>query len=223
MMAVADTGAGMTPEVQAQMFEPFFTTKDVSKGTGLGLSTVYGIVKQSGGYIGVHSELHHGTRLEIYLPQAEEGTAREAAPRVQNVESAEGDETILVVEDEPMIREMLCESLKEFGYTVLDAGSAAEATARSEAHTGPIALLMTDIVLPGESGRELAAALVKRRPDMKVLFMSGYTDDAVVRRGVLTAGVAFLQKPFTLVGMAHKIREALITPAAERDGSTARR
>ena len=217
MMAVSDTGVGMTPEVQSQIFEPFFTTKDATKGTGLGLSTVYGIVTQSGGHIVVHSKRGEGTRFEIYLPQAEEGTAAQTTPRSQSDISPTGTETILVVEDEDMIREMLCESLKEFGYTVLEASDAAEATRRCDEHSGPIDLLMTDVVLPGMGGRELAQKLTALHPEMKILFMSGYTDDAVVRHGILTAGVMFLQKPFTLVGMGHKVREALLAPPTESE------
>jgi len=214
MMAVSDTGIGMTSDVQAQIFEPFFTTKESGKGTGLGLSTVYGIVTQSGGYISVHSEPGQGTRFEVYLPQAEEGTAANATHRSQSV-SPMGTETILVVEDEVTIRGMLCESLREFGYTVLEASEVVEATQQCQKHTGPIHLVITDVVLPGMGGRELALKLTTLRPEMKILFMSGYTDDAIVRHGVLTAGVMFLQKPFTLVAMARKVREVLDTPVIE--------
>jgi len=208
MIAVTDTGTGMSPEVRAQIFEPFFTTKDSGHGTGLGLSTVYGIVKQSGGHIVVDSEPGRGTRFEIFLPRIEEASAGavEAAP---SVSARAGGETVVVVDDEPMVREMLCESLREFGYRVLDAGEVGEALEVCRRHDGPIHLLLTDVVLPGMSGRELAERLAPERPEMKIVFMSGYTDDAIVRRGVLAAGVAFLQKPFTLVAMARKVRETL--------------
>jgi PAS domain S-box-containing protein len=207
-LVVADTGIGMTPEVQSQIFEPFYTTKEAGSGTGLGLSTVYGIVTQSGGHIAVMSEPGRGTRFEIYLPQGDEGTALTSV-RTATLESPAGTETILVVEDEPMVREMLCDSLREFGYAVLSAGEAVEAERRCREHSGPIHLLISDVILPGVGGRELAQKLTALRPEMKLLFMSGYTDDAVVRHGILTAGVMFLQKPFTLVGMARKIREVL--------------
>jgi PAS domain S-box-containing protein len=218
-LVVADTGVGMTPEVQSQIFEPFYTTKEAGSGTGLGLSTVYGIVTQSGGHIGVMSEPGRGTRFEIYLPQSDEGATAHAPGRMAALESPSGTETILVVEDEPMVREMLCDSLREFGYTVLPAGEAVEAEQRCREHSGPIHLLISDVVLPGVGGRELAQKLTALRPEMKLLFMSGYTDDAVVRHGILTAGVMFLQKPFTLVGMARKVREVLAVRtslAAER-------
>jgi len=209
MIAVTDTGTGMTPEVRAQIFEPFFTTKDPGQGTGLGLSTVYGIVKQSGGHIVVDSEPGKGTRFEIYLPPVEDGSAEPGDRAAPSVSARAAGETILVVDDESMVREMLCESLREFGYEVLDAGDVREALEIGRRHAGPIHLLLTDVVLPGMGGRELAEQLTASRPDMKIMFMSGYTDDAIVRRGVLAAGVAFLQKPFTLVAMARKVRGTL--------------
>ena len=213
MLVVSDTGVGMTPDVQAQIFEPFFTTKEAGSGTGLGLSTVYGIVTQSGGHITVASQPDRGTRFEVYLPQVEKSAAVAAPLRPPSPASPVGTETILVVEDEPMVREMLCDSLREFGYTVLEAGEIVEAEKRCRQHSGAIHLLMTDVVLPGVGGRELAEKLTALRPEMNLLFMSGYTDDAVVRHGILTAGVMFLQKPFTLVGMARKVREALAVRA----------
>jgi PAS domain S-box-containing protein len=213
-LAVADTGVGMTPDVQSRIFEPFFTTKAAGSGTGLGLSTVYGIVTQSGGHIAVTSEPGRGTRFEILFPQVEKEAMAGTTVRAAIPESPAGTETILVVEDEPMVREMLCDSLREIGYTVLEAGEVGEADRRCREHTGPIHLLMTDVVLPGVGGRELAQQLSAVRPEMKLLFMSGYTDDAVVRHGILTAGVMFLQKPFTLDGMARKVREALTAGAS---------
>jgi PAS domain S-box-containing protein len=213
-LVVADTGVGMTPDVQSRIFEPFFTTKAAGSGTGLGLSTVYGIVTQSGGHIAVTSEPGRGTRFEILFPQVEKEATAGTTGRSAISESPAGTETILVVEDEPMVREMLCDSLREIGYTVLEAGEVGEADRRCREHTGPIHLLMTDVVLPGVGGRELAQKLTALRPEMRLLFMSGYTDDAVVRQGILTAGVMFLQKPFTLDGMARKVREALTAGAS---------
>jgi nitrogen-specific signal transduction histidine kinase/ActR/RegA family two-component response regulator len=213
-LVVADTGVGMTPEVQSRVFEPFFTTKAAGSGTGLGLSTVYGIVTQSGGHIAVTSEPGRGTRFEILFPQVEKEAIAGTTDRPAIPESPAGTETILVVEDEPMVREMLCDSLREIGYSVLEAGELGEADRRCREHDGPIHLLMTDVVLPGVGGRELAQRLTAIRPEMKLLFMSGYTDDAVVRQGILTAGVMFLQKPFTLDGMARKVREALALRAS---------
>jgi len=213
MMTVSDTGVGMTPEVQARIFEPFFTTKEAGRGTGLGLSTVYGIVKQSGGYMTVDSEPGRGTSFRIHLPQVEEDAAVEEALRPQTAASPLGTETIMVVEDEVTIREMLRETLEGFGYTVLEAAEVEQATLHCQRHPGPIHLLMTDVVLPGKAGPAVARRLATLCPDMKVLFMSGYTDDAIVRHGVLNGDVAFLQKPFTLVGMARKVREVLDAPA----------
>jgi CheY-like chemotaxis protein len=205
----------MSADVQAKIFEPFFTTKDAGKGTGLGLSTVYGIVAQAGGVIEVKSRPGEGTRFEVFLPHAEGEVRSEARPGAQDAVLPVGTETILVVEDELMIREMLCESLREIGYFVLEAGEVVEATHRCRDHLGPIQLLISDVVLPGMGGRELAEQLTSTRPELRVLFMSGYTDDAVMRQGVLSAGVRFLQKPFTLVGMARAVRQVLDAPAPD--------
>jgi signal transduction histidine kinase/DNA-binding response OmpR family regulator len=209
MLAVSDTGTGMSADVQAKIFEPFFTTKEEGKGTGLGLSTVYGIVTQSGGTIVLKSKPGEGTRFEIYFPQVEGGAAGDASKGRQDNVLPAGSETILVVEDEPMIREMVCETLREIGYFVLEAGEVEAATDRCREHVGPIHLLISDVVLPGMGGRELAQRLAASRAEMKVLFMSGYTDDAVMRQGVVSAGVRLLQKPFTLVGMARAVRDTL--------------
>jgi len=207
-LSVSDTGEGMSSEVQAQIFEPFFTTKELGKGTGLGLSTVYGIVSQSGGTIAVWSEPGQGTRFDIHFPVADRAVHVQPSRAVTS-DSPEGAETILVVEDDHAIRRLLCESLQEFGYTVLDAGEIREATRHCEEHPGPIHLVISDVVLPGVGGRELTQKLVAIRPGIKVLFMSGYTDDAVVRQGVLDKGVQFIQKPFTLVALARKVREVM--------------
>ena len=208
MLAVSDTGMGMAPETLAHIYEPFFTTKEKSKGTGLGLAMVYGIVKQSGGWIWVYSEPGHGTTFKIYLPRVEAGI-REAEAEVASPVSLKGEETILVVEDEAMLRELACEFLQSSGYTVLEAANGAEAIEISKRHQGPIHLLMTDAVMPGMSGRELAQRLVGARPDMKVLYVSGYTDDVVLRNGLLEPDRAFLQKPFTKDALTNKVRAVL--------------
>ena len=208
MLAVSDTGMGMEPGTLTHIFEPFFTTKEKSKGTGLGLAMVYGIVKQSGGWIWVYSEVGHGTTFKIYLPQAEAGIRGTTADRALP-SALKGKETILVVEDEAMLRELACEFLQSSGYTVLEAANGPEAIEISNRHAGPIHLLMTDAVMPGMSGRELAQRLQGHRPEMKVLYVSGYTDDVVLRNGLLEPDRAFLQKPFTRDALMHKVRAVL--------------
>jgi two-component system, cell cycle sensor histidine kinase and response regulator CckA len=215
MLAVSDTGVGMDAATQARIFEPFFTTKERGKGTGLGLATVYGIVKQSGGWIWVYSEPGQGTTFKVYLPHAAE-VAAPAAPTPAPPVSVKGSETILLVEDDDMIRHLVQKVLKANGYTVLAAGNGADAERMASAHDGPIHLLMTDVVLPGLNGRQVAERLGAQRPDMRVLFLSGYTDDAIVHHGVLEAGVAFLQKPFPPGVLVRKVREVLDSPARER-------
>ncbi len=207
MLAVRDTGVGMDAAIQARIFEPFFTTKELGKGTGLGLATVYGIVKQSGGYIWVDSEPGRGTTFQIYLPQVAE--AAQVADRREIAAPTRGSETILVVEDEEDVREMVRESLEGYGYRVLEAGELERAVEIAQGHGGPIHLLMTDVVLPRASGAEVARRLALLRPGLKVLYTSGYTDDAIVRYGVQDQGVAFLQKPYGVTTMARKVREVL--------------
>ncbi len=210
-LAVADTGAGMDEATQAHLFEPFFTTKEVGKGTGLGLATVYGIVKQSGGYVWVYSEVGHGTTVKVYLPRvaaaADEPPAPGPAPEPAQV--PRGRETVLLVEDAAPVRSLARRSLEACGYTVVDAPDGLTALDVAARHRGGIDLLVTDVVMPRMSGRELAERLAPARPRMKVLYTSGYTDDAMVRQGVLTAGVAFLQKPFVPETLARKVREVL--------------
>jgi PAS domain S-box-containing protein len=207
MLAVSDTGCGMTPEIQAHIFEPFFTTKGPGKGTGLGLATVYGIVKQSGGFIYLYSEPGRGTAFKIYLPAVEK---RESEKSLHGVKlMPHGTETILLVEDEDAVRAVSRFALQTFGYNVLEANRPTEAIRLCEQHQGPIALLVTDIVMPGMGGRALTERISELRPGIKVLYVSGYTDDAVVRHGVLQADVAFLQKPFTPTSLANKVRQVL--------------
>jgi PAS domain S-box-containing protein len=208
VLAVSDNGEGMCEEVRRKVFEPFFTTKEKGKGTGLGLSTVYGIVKQSGGNIWVYSEPGRGTTFKVYLPQVE---SRVKKPDEQVVESAPrgGTETILLVEDEEVVRGLARRILEQAGYSVVETGKAAEALHFCEEHAAEVNLLLTDVVMPEMSGQELAAQLKSQCPDLKTLFMSGYTDEAIVHHGVLDSCVEFIQKPFTPAALVRKVREVL--------------
>jgi len=214
MLAVSDTGVGMDASLQARLFEPFFTTKERGKGTGLGLSTTYGIVKQSGGSIWVYSEPGHGTTFKIYLPRCEEPLDAREAPPPAAATPRPGSETVLLVEDEPEVRRLVEKLLRMQGYTVLSAGSPAEAISAAGASPGTIAILVTDVIMPGMNGRELARVLASERPAMRVLYMSGYTDAAIAQQGILQPGTAFLSKPFTPDALARKVREVLDGPAA---------
>ena len=208
MLSVSDTGHGMDKETQARIFEPFFTTKEKGKGTGLVLSTVYGIVKQSGGYVFVQSEVGRGTTFRIYLPRVED--AAEPLSHVRAAQAASGgSETVLLVEDEESVRQLVRETLEAKGYKVLEADHGAAALQIAAAHQGTIDMLITDVVMPGMSGRELAKQLSTSHPQTKVLYLSGYTEDAIVHQGVLDPGTAFLQKPFTLQMLSRKVREVL--------------
>ncbi len=210
LLAVTGTGTGMDAETKSHVFEPFFTTKELGKGTGLGLATVFGIVKQSGGYVWVYSEPGRGTTFKIYLPRVVE-TPVAAAPRPVAPASLRGSETILLVEDDETMRALTRRLLVARGHTVLLASQGEEALRLAQRHDGRIHLLVTDVVMPGMSGRDLADRIVALLPGTKVLYLSGYTDDAIVRHGVLEPGVAFLQKPFTADALARKVREVLDT------------
>jgi PAS domain S-box-containing protein len=206
-LAVSDTGTGMDEATLARIFEPFFTTKEVGKGTGLGLAMVYGTTKQSNGHIAVESKAGHGTTLRIYLPRTE--AAKLAPVEARQEASSRGSETVLLAEDDSSLRILAREILGSQGYTVLDSGDVEDALRISENYGSAIHLLLTDVVMPRMSGRALADAVKHHRPDLKVLYMSGYTDDAIVQYGVLDPGTPFLHKPFTPGSLAHKVREVL--------------
>jgi signal transduction histidine kinase/CheY-like chemotaxis protein len=205
--SVADTGIGISKAMQEHLFEPFFTTKEVGKGTGLGLATVYGIVKQSGGHMRIDSELGQGACFTIYLPRVKQAIAPESSSEPEF--RPRGMETILVVEDEEALREAMRDYLQSLGYTVLAACAGPQALALSAGHKGPIDLLISDVVMPAMSGRELSEKLRQQRPNLRTIFMSGYTDDEVLRRGVQKLGAAFLQKPFSLATLALDVRTML--------------
>jgi nitrogen-specific signal transduction histidine kinase len=213
LLAVSDTGCGMPPEVRAHLFEPFFTTKEVGRGTGLGLSTVYGIVTQSGGHIAVETEVGRGSSFRVYLPRAPEADAlarrKEPAGGLPR-----GQETVILVEDDDALRAVIHTILRRCGYQVLDARHGGDALVSCEQHAGPIHLLISDVVMPQMSGPQLAERLAWLRPGLQVLYISGYTDEAVIRHGVVNPAVAFLQKPFTPAALAQKVREILDAPPA---------
>ncbi|HKD62848.1 MAG TPA: PAS domain S-box protein [Candidatus Acidoferrales bacterium] len=216
MLAVTDNGCGMDAETQAHVFEPFFTTKEKGKGTGLGLATVYGVVKQSGGYVWVYSEPGRGTSFKIYLPRIEETAVpagRDGKSETQIPQR--GSETILLVEDEKGVRELAREYLASSGYRVIEAEDGHTALELATMHVGQIHLLLTDVVMPGISGRELAERVSQIRPGIKIIYMSGYTDQAVVHHGILQNDAVLLQKPFTLMTLAGKLRELLAVPAVQ--------
>ena len=224
MLAISDTGMGMDPDTQAHIFEPFYTTKGL-KGTGLGLSTVYGIVKQSEGYIWLYSEAGKGTSFKIYLPRFSatgEALATQPALAVDADQPSPGHETILLVEDEENLRRLARQSLENQGYRVIDAPDGAAAIKISQAHKGPIHLLLTDVIMPGKNGRELANQISPTRPEMRVLYMSGYTENHIGHNGTLDEGITLLQKPFTLPALKAKVREVLDTPLPQEIHMSAR-
>jgi two-component system, cell cycle sensor histidine kinase and response regulator CckA len=215
MLCVSDTGTGMSPDVAARIFEPFFTTKGAGKGTGLGLATVYAIVEQSGGLIAVDSKAGKGTTFTIYFPRVD-GAGE--ADDVTTVKAAAGTETIMLVEDDASVREVAVRSLQAAGYRVLEAGDAAAALQLLAQHDGPVALLVTDVVLPGVGGRDLGASAQAARPDMRVLFTSGYTDDTVLAYGVRENTMQFIAKPYALSALARRVRDLLDRPSPATTG-----
>jgi PAS domain S-box-containing protein len=217
ILQVSDTGCGMDAEVQSHIFEPFFTTKMQGKGTGLGLATVYGVIKQSGGYIWVESEPNKGTKFKIYLPWAE-GAIKEICESGPLIRKPQGARTVLVVEDEQSLRKLTCTTLRDIGFTVLEASDGPEAIQIAREAKPAAELLLTDIVMPGMSGPSLAAQLSREFPALRVLYMSGYTDGAIASHGVLDSGVVLLRKPFTRDDLAHAVEDALIGEAANVHG-----
>jgi two-component system, cell cycle sensor histidine kinase and response regulator CckA len=219
MLAVSDTGEGMSAETQARIFEPFYTTKDVGKGTGLGLSMVYGIVKQSGGFIWVYSEPNRGTTFKIYFPRIDQPA--ELLPAEKHVDKVQrGTETILLVEDDEQLRQLSSSVLAHCGYNVLVASTPEQGLAVCKANSKDIGLLVTDVVMPRMNGRQLAEQILKLHPTMKVLYVSGYTNNAIVHYGVLDPGLWFLPKPFTLSALVARVREVLDTAEAPSDTLT---
>jgi two-component system, cell cycle sensor histidine kinase and response regulator CckA len=223
MLAVSDTGCGMDAATQAHIFEPFFTTKEATKGTGLGLSTVYGIVQQSGGHIWVYSEPERGSVFKVYLPRVAAASPPVSAPPAPAT-ATRGSETVLLVEDDEQVRTLMVGALQSCGYRVLEASDGIQALLAVGQHDGPLDLLVTDVVLPGMSGRDVAAHVAGLRPDVAVLYVSGYADHAAVQHGLLDATSALLQKPFTPLALARKVRQALdARPAVKPAGASGRR
>jgi CheY-like chemotaxis protein len=213
MLAVSDTGCGMDDEVKSHLFEPFFSTKERGKGTGLGLATVYGIVKQSGGYIWADGEPDHGASFKIYLPQIDAAEV-ETTGLARTSGASNGSETVLVVEDELAVRRLAVEVLRRHGYQVLEAGNGGEAIAVADGYPGKIHVLLTDLIMPEMNGADLATRLTERRPATRVLYISGYTDQAVMGGGLIDPATNFLQKPFTSDCLVSALRQVLDRPQA---------
>jgi CheY-like chemotaxis protein len=211
LMRVSDSGIGMDESIQSHIFDPFFTTKEPGKGTGLGLSTVYGIIKQSGGFIDLKSEPGKGSTFTIYFPRLEAATEPPKKERPQTT-LFRGEGTVLLVEDEDVLRNLLSKFLRLHGYTVLEARHGGEALRVCEEHQGPIKIMVTDVVMPEMSGRELADRLMPLHPEMRIIYMSGYTEDEVVQRGVAELTVAFLQKPFKPIDLLYQVHAVLHAP-----------
>jgi CheY-like chemotaxis protein len=205
LLAVSDTGCGMDADVQARIFEPFYTTKPIGQGTGLGLSTVYGIVKQSGGFVWVYSEVDQGSVFKVYLPEANPAAVSELAPD-SAAGSRRGSETILIIEDEDVVRNLASRGLSDYGYAVVQAKNGAEALRYVREHPGKVDLVISDVVMPEMGGRELGQHLALFEPELSILYMSGYTGEDVVQRGLLDPGAPFQQKPFTPATLASKVR-----------------
>jgi two-component system, cell cycle sensor histidine kinase and response regulator CckA len=220
LLTVSDTGHGMSPETMRRVFEPFFTTKEVGKGTGLGLSTVYGIVKQSGGYISIDSEVGRGTSFKIYLPRVDEEAGEIETRRPPNA-LRPGKETVLLVEDDNQVRSIAAMTLEMSGYDVLIAANGPEALLISEGHNSKIDLLLTDVVMPRMSGQELSHQLIPLRPGTRVLYMSGYSENAIIHHGVMEEGTDFIEKPFSPEELTSRIREVLDTPREQNHRSNA--
>lgn len=218
LVEIGDNGPGIPSEVLPHIFEPFFTTKESGKGTGLGLSTVYGIVKQSAGHISVYSEVGKGTTFRIYLPQFDEPAV--SSPPEAPRPLLRGTETVLLVEDEDGLRELTRECLESRGFVVLEARDGKTALEVAEHHSAAIHLLLTDLVMPGMSGRDVAVQILLSRPDTKLLYMSGYTHDLVTRHGVLEAGTALIEKPFSIESLLSKVRDVLDDKAAVTENTS---
>jgi len=217
MLAVSDTGTGMDDQTKARIFDPFFTTKEKGKGTGLGLSTVYGIVKQSGGNIWVYSEPGQGTTFKVYLPQIEAAVTQAEKAKAE-VPIPRGRETVLLVEDEDVVRNLTRQVLEQAGYKVVESSRGKEAIRLYSENDRAVDLLLTDVVMPEMSGKEVADQLTALKPELKVLFMSGYTDEAIVHHGVLDSNIEFIQKPFTPAALARKVREVLDANGSSQAG-----
>jgi CheY-like chemotaxis protein len=211
LLTVSDTGSGIAPDVVEHIFEPFFTTKGVGEGTGLGLSTVYGIIKQARGHVAVYSEPGHGTSFRVYLPVA--APTPQPAGRTAPVQhAAGGQETILLCEDDQSVRTLAATVLRNAGYTVLPAASGSEAQTAADAHPGQISMLVTDVIMPDMNGRELATVLTGNHPNLRTLYISGYTANVIAHHGVLDKGVEFLEKPFTRHALLQRVRAILDRP-----------